>query len=150
MVVTLHNHSRRLIELTTGSLRVAHGQSRRIVNLRQALHFGSLSTAPTRARLSSGIMAGGGPASVTLEAFTWLNNHNRKCENSMEGSYHGTSDRQLPRYLAEFCYPFNRRFKLEDMTPRLGYMAVRTPPMPPRPLRMVEPWRVIRNIYGAM
>lgn len=41
---------------------------------------------------------------------------------------------------AEFCYRFNRRFKLEDMIPRLGYAAVRTPPMPERLLRVAEAW----------
>ncbi len=43
-----------------------------------------------------------------------------------------------PRYLAEFCYRFNRRFKLEEMISRLGYAAVRTPPMPQRLLSMAE------------
>jgi hypothetical protein len=46
--------------------------------------------------------------------------------------------KHLPRYLAEFCYRFNRRFRLEAMLPRLGYAAVRTPPMPFRFLRMAE------------
>ncbi|MBL3590122.1 MAG: IS1595 family transposase, partial [gamma proteobacterium endosymbiont of Lamellibrachia anaximandri] len=36
------------------------------------------------------------------------------------------------------CYRFNRRFKLEEMIPRLGYAAVRTPPMPQRLLSMAE------------
>jgi hypothetical protein len=45
-------------------------------------------------------------------------------------------------HLAEFCYRLNRRFKLEDMIPRLGYAAVRTPPMPQRLLSMAEAWRV--------
>ncbi|MCF6255496.1 MAG: IS1595 family transposase, partial [Gammaproteobacteria bacterium] len=42
------------------------------------------------------------------------------------------------RYLAEFCYRFNRRFKLEDMLPRFGYIAARTPPMPNRLLKLAE------------
>ena len=32
--------------------------------------------------------------------------------------------------LAEFCYRFNRCFALKVMLSRLGYAAVRTPPMP--------------------
>ena len=59
-------------------------------------------------------------------------------KNSMHGSYHAISERHLPRYLAEFCYRFNRRYKLEDMIPRLGYIAVRTPPMLQRLLSMAE------------
>lgn len=86
------------------------------------------------------IVTGGGPACVTLEAFTWVNTMIGNVKSSMEGSYHNISDRHLPRYLAEFCYRFNRRFKLEDMIPRLGYVAVRSPPMPQRLLSMAEPW----------
>jgi len=51
-----------------------------------------------------------------------------------------TSEAHLPRHLAEFCYRFNRRFKREDMIPRLGYAAVRTPPMPQRLVNMAEAW----------
>lgn len=86
------------------------------------------------------IITGGGPASVSLEAFTWINTMIGNVKNSMHGSYHAISDRHLPRYLAEFCYRFNRRYKLEDMIPRLGYIAVRTPPMPQRLLSMAEAW----------
>ncbi|NOQ81017.1 MAG: IS1595 family transposase, partial [Methylophaga sp.] len=35
-------------------------------------------------------------------------------------------------------YRFNRRFQLEDMLPRLGYMAMRTPPMPACLLKLAE------------
>ena len=84
------------------------------------------------------IVTGGGPKSVTLEAFTWVNTMIGNVKNSLYGSYHAISDAHLPRYLAEFCYRFNRRFKLEDMIARLGYAAVRTPPMPQRLLSMAE------------
>ena len=53
-------------------------------------------------------------------------------KNSMHGSCHTIRERHLPRYLAEFCYRFNCRYKLEDIIQRLGYAAVRTPPMPQR------------------
>jgi hypothetical protein len=43
-----------------------------------------------------------------------------------------------PRYLAEFEYRFNRRYDLAAMMPRLGYVAVRTPPMPYRLLKLAE------------
>jgi hypothetical protein len=86
------------------------------------------------------IVTGGGAQSVTLETFTWVNTIIGNVKNSMHGSYHTISDRHLPRYLAEFCYRFNRRYKLEDMIPRLGYRAVRTPPMPQRLLSMAEVW----------
>lgn len=70
----------------------------------------------------------------------WVNTIIGNVKNSMHGSYHTISDRHLPRYLAEFCYRFNRRYKLEDMIPRLGNRAVRTPPMPQRLLSMAEVW----------
>ena len=85
-------------------------------------------------------MTGGGPACVTIEAFTWVNTMIGNVKNSMQGSYHSVSSRHLPRYLSEFCYRFNRRFSLEDMIPRLGYAAVRTPPMPERLLKLAESW----------
>jgi len=86
------------------------------------------------------IVTGGGPTSVTLETFTWVNTMIGNVKKSIHGSYHAISEKHLPRYLAEFCYRFNRRFKLEDMIPRLGYAAVRTPPMPERLLRVAEAW----------
>ena len=36
----------------------------------------------------------------------------------------------LDRYLAEFCYRFNRRFDLKSILPRLLAVAVMTPAMP--------------------
>lgn len=86
------------------------------------------------------IVTGGGSASVTLEAFTWINTMIGNVKNSIHGSYHAINEKHLPRYLAEFCYRFNRRFKLEEMIPRLGYVAVRTPPMPARLLKLAEDW----------
>ena len=97
--------------------------------------FGGVREAGCRHRA---IITGGGPDSVKIEAFTWVNTMIGNVKNSMHGSYHAISDRHLPRYLAEFCYRFNRRFKLEEMIPRLGYAAVRTPPMPQRLLSMAE------------
>jgi hypothetical protein len=86
------------------------------------------------------VVTGGGPSSVKLEAFTGINTMIGNVKNSIHGSYHAVNERHLPRYLAEFCYRFNRRFKLEDMIPRLGYVAVRTPPMPNRLLKLAEVW----------
>ena len=86
------------------------------------------------------IVTGGGPDSVTLEEFNWVNTMIGNVKNSIHGTYHAISEQHLPRYLAEFCYRFNRRFKLENMIPRLGYAAVRTPPMPERLLRVAEAW----------
>ena len=84
------------------------------------------------------IVTGGGPECVKLEEFTWVNTMIGNIKNALVGTYHSVSKNHLPRYLAEFCYRFNRRFQLEDMIPRLGYIAVRTPPMPMKLLKMAE------------
>jgi hypothetical protein len=56
----------------------------------------------------------------------------------MRGTYHQASDKHLPRHLGELCYRFNRRFDLAAMLARLGWAAVRTPPMPNRLLVLAE------------
>jgi hypothetical protein len=52
----------------------------------------------------------------------------------------GSSGQHAPRYLAEFEYCFNRRYDLKAMIPRFLLVAARTPPMPYRLLKMVEPY----------
>lgn len=84
------------------------------------------------------MVTGGGAASAALEEFRWLNTVLGNVKNALHGTYHKLSPQHLPRYLAEFCYRFNRRFKLAAMLPRLGHAAVRTPPMPYRLLKLAE------------
>lgn len=84
------------------------------------------------------IVTGGGPECVTLESFTWVNTTIGNVKRSINGAYHSISHKHLPRYLAEFCYRYNRRFKLKEMLPRFSYIAVRTPPMPNRLLTLAE------------
>ncbi|PCI43747.1 MAG: IS1595 family transposase [Proteobacteria bacterium] len=84
------------------------------------------------------IVTGGGAECVTIEAFTWVNTMIGNVKNALVGTYHAIDHKHLPRYLAEFCYRFNRRFELQDMLPRLAYIALRTPPMPMRLLKMAE------------
>ena len=84
------------------------------------------------------IVTGGGPQSVTKKEFAWVNTMIGNVKNAMTGTYHAINPKHLPRYLAEFCYRHNRRFKLEDMIPRFGYVALRTAPMPARLLKLAE------------
>jgi transposase-like protein len=84
------------------------------------------------------IVTGGGPDSVSKEEFTWVNTMLGNVKNAINGTYHAVNAKHLPRYLAEFCYRFNRRFQLENMLPRFVYVAVRTPPMPARLLKLAE------------
>lgn len=85
-----------------------------------------------------GIVTGGGYKSVEKEEFYWVNTMIGNVKNSIRGTYHAISPTHFPRYLAEFCYRFNRRFELGAMIERLAYVAVRTPPMPQRLLSMAE------------
>jgi transposase-like protein len=84
------------------------------------------------------IVTGGGPHSVTREEFAWVNTLIGNVKRAINGTYHAINPKHLPRYLAEFCYRFNRRFQLQDMLSRLAYVAVRTPPMPGRLLKLAE------------
>lgn len=84
------------------------------------------------------LVTGGGPQSVTKIEFAWINTMIGNVKNAMTGTYHAINPKHLPRYLAEFCYRHNRRFQLEEMMPRFGYVAVRTPPMPYRLLKLAE------------
>ena len=53
-----------------------------------------------------------------------------------EGQYCTPVNKYARRYLSEFEYRFNRRFDLPDIIPRLVYVALRTPPMPERLLKL--------------
>ena len=72
------------------------------------------------------------------KVFSWLNTVIGNVKNSVHGTYHAVHKKHLPRYLAEFCYRFNRRFNLGLMIENLAYIALRTPPMPQRLLKLAE------------
>jgi transposase-like protein len=84
------------------------------------------------------VVTGGGPSCVDIEAFQWVNTMIGNIKTSMHGAYHSINSKHLPRYLAEFCYRFNRRFDLDELLPRFMHIALRTPPMPYRRLRKAE------------
>ncbi len=85
------------------------------------------------------IVTGGGPTCVEIKAFQWcVNTMIGNFKTSMHSAYHAINPKHLPRYLAEFCYRFNRRFELDQLLPRFMFVALRTPPMPYRLLRMAE------------
>jgi ISXO2-like transposase domain/Transposase zinc-ribbon domain len=70
--------------------------------------------------------------------FKWVNIMIGNVKNALHGTYHHVSAKHLPRYLAEFCYRFNRRYDLHEMVDRLVYVAMRTPPMPQHLLKLAE------------
>jgi hypothetical protein len=75
---------------------------------------------------------------VRDSTFKWVNTvlGNIKC--ALVGTYRAISSKHVPRYLSSFAYRFNRRFKLADMLARLAFVALRTPPMPYRLLKLAE------------
>ena len=75
---------------------------------------------------------------VQDSTFKWVNTvlGNVKC--ALVGTYRAIAGKHVPRYLSSFAYRFNRRFSLPDMFDRLAYVALRTPPMPYRLLKLAE------------
>ena len=87
------------------------------------------------------IVTGGGRKSAQLSTFKWVNTMLGNVKNALRGTFHAISRKHVPRYLAEFEYRFNRRFDLPRMIGRLLFVALRTPPMPYRFLKMAEVYR---------
>jgi hypothetical protein len=79
-----------------------------------------------------------GPEYDEFKVFQWVNTMIGNIKNAIHGTYHAVSQKHFSRYLAEFCYRFNRRFQLRTMIERLTYVALRTPPMPQRILKLAE------------
>ena len=84
------------------------------------------------------IITGGDSGYDEFKIFKWVNTMIGNIKNAIHGTYHAVSEKHLPRYLAEFCYRFNRRFQLDKMVDRLAYVALRTPPIPQRLLKLAE------------
>src|SRR5437667_85832 len=84
------------------------------------------------------IITGSGRKAALNPAFKWVNTTLGNIKSAITGTYRAIRDKHVPRYLAEFEYRFNRRYDLAAMMPRLGYVAVRTPPMPYRLLKLAE------------
>ena len=75
----------------------------------------------------------------------WVNTLLGNLKTSMAGTYHSSKHRKYAkRYLAEFCYRFNRRFDLAAMLPRLLNALVTCRPLPWKLLRMSEVGTLIR------
>ena len=82
------------------------------------------------------IVCGGGRASVDNDQFYWVNTVLGNLKSALRSTYHSIKPKYAQRYLSEFQYRFNRRFQLKDFIPRLAYVALRTPPMPERLLKI--------------
>ena len=82
------------------------------------------------------IVCGGGKASVEEPEFYWVNTVLGNLKSALRGTYHAVRPKYAQRYLSEFQYRFNRRYDLSKILMRLTTVALRTPPMPEKLLRM--------------
>ena len=75
---------------------------------------------------------------MKIPEFKWVNTVISNVKRSLNGTFHAISKKHFSRYLAEFCYRFNRRYNLDQMIARLCYVAVRTPPFSQKLLKEAE------------
>lgn len=84
-------------------------------------------------------VTGGGRQGAQTPQLHWVNTLLGNLKTSMAGTYHAFDHaRYGARYLAEFCYRFNRRFDLAAMLPRLLRALATTKPLPLTALRLSE------------
>ena len=79
-----------------------------------------------------------GRRDVLNGTFKWVSTTLGNIKSAITGTFRKVSQKHAPRLLAEFEYRFNRRYDLPAMIPRLGWVAVRTLPMPYRLLKLAE------------
>jgi transposase-like protein len=75
-----------------------------------------------------------------FKTFKWLNTALGNVKTAIRGTYHKLSHDHLPRYLAEFCFRFHRRFQMELMVPDLIKISAEALPIPQRQLKLAEDW----------
>ena len=83
------------------------------------------------------VMAGRKPREVP--EFKWVNTVLGNLKTSLSGCYHAFDFRKYAaRYLAAFCYRFNRRFDLRTLHQRLLVAAAASAPHPLRSIRLAD------------
>jgi len=83
------------------------------------------------------VMAGRKPKDAP--EFKWINTILGNLKTSLSGCYHAFDfQKYAARYLAAFCYRFNRRFDLRSLHKRLLVAAVTTTPQPLRIIRIAD------------
>jgi len=90
--------------------------------------------------LHESVITGGGYESVKIPVFKWVNTILGNVKRSLHGTYHAISQKHAPRYFAEFCYRFNRRFRLGSMVSSLACAAINSKPIPQHQLKLAEEW----------
>ena len=72
------------------------------------------------------VKTGSGAKAAKNPRFKWVNTVLGNIKAAMVGTYRAVRAKHVPRYLAEFEYRFNRRYRLETMIDRLAYVSLRT------------------------
>jgi hypothetical protein len=97
--------------------------------------FGAVTEAGCRHQPT--VMAGRKPKDVP--EFQWINTILGNLKTSLSGCYHAFDfQKYAARYLAAFCYRFNRRFDLRVLHQRLLTAAVCSAPQPLRLIRLAD------------
>ncbi len=113
-------------------------------NLSASAHVVSDGTACFRRVVESGAtheryVTGSGRAAAQLAQFRWVNTALGNVKTAITGTFHSIKhEKYADRYLAEFCYRFNRRFDLRSLLPRLLNAAAATKPHPMTVIRMPD------------
>ena len=84
------------------------------------------------------VKTGSGAKAAKNPQFKWVNTALGNIKAAMVATYRAVRAKHVPRYLAEFEYRFNRRYRLETMIARLAYASLRTAPMPYRLLKLAD------------
>ena len=84
------------------------------------------------------IVTGSGRKAARHPAFRAINTVLANIKTAIAATYRSGAKKHTPRRLAEFAYRFNRRYDLPAMIIRLGWVAMRTQPMPYRLLKLAE------------
>ena len=83
----------------------------------------------------------GGRHPNDLPEFRWINILLSNLKTSFSGTFHAFDfDKYAKRYLGGFCFRFNRRFKMAEMTERIANAACFCKPCPEWALRVAEPY----------
>lgn len=84
------------------------------------------------------VKTGSGAKAAKNPRFKWVNTLLGNIKAAMVGTYRAVRAKHAPRYLAEFEYRFNRRYRLEILIDRLAYVSLRTAPMPYKLLKWAD------------
>jgi hypothetical protein len=68
-----------------------------------------------------------GSGKEAVKVLSWGHTLIANIKGNMRGVHHGVSPKHLPRYLAEFCYHFNRRFWEPQMFNRMLHVCLNSP-----------------------